>query len=190
MLAEHPDELKRIKEAGGFVNGGRVKGLLSVSRAIGDALLTPVIAVPDIIKHEINDTDELLILACDGLWDVISDQQAVNLIRDETDMQAAAERLRNYALDHGSTDNISVLVIDLKSFSINRQKLAEAVNNTNQIENNTNVNTTEEKIEEKKEDTEAKVEEVEQEKVENTAENIVEKSENAETEPVEVPSVE
>jgi serine/threonine protein phosphatase PrpC len=137
---EHPDELKRIKEAGGFVNGGRVKGLLSVSRAIGDALLTPVIAVPDIIKHEINDTDELLIMACDGLWDVIGDQLAVNLIRDETDMQTAAEKLRNYALDHGSTDNISVLVIDLKSFSINRKKLAEATNNTNQIENDTNNN--------------------------------------------------
>lgn len=154
------------------MNGGRVKGLLSVSRAIGDALLTPVIAVPDIIKHEINDTDELLIMACDGLWDVISDQQAVNLIRDETDMQTAAERLRNYALDHGSTDNISVLVIDLKSFSINRQKLAEAVDNANQIESNNNA--TEEKTEEKKE--EAKVEEVVLEKVDVTSpvENIVE----------------
>lgn len=156
------------------MNGGRVKGLLSVSRAIGDALLTPVIAVPDIIKHEINDSDEVLIMACDGLWDVISDQQAVNLIRDETDMQAAAERLRNYALDHGSTDNISVLVIDLKSFSLNTKKLAELAaasntnliaastaseetNNTNDTNTNNNKDTTSEAEEEETEEEESEV---------------------------------
>jgi protein phosphatase PTC1 len=56
-------------------------------------------------------TDEFLILACDGVWDVCSDQDAVDLIHDIKDPQEAAEALLNHSLKKFSTDNLSVMVI-------------------------------------------------------------------------------
>ncbi len=45
------------------------------------------------------------------LWDVISDQDAVEHIAQETDAQASADKLLKYALDNFSTDNTSVMVV-------------------------------------------------------------------------------
>jgi len=50
-------------------------------------------------------------LACDGIWDVLTDQDAVDLIKDETSAQAMCEKLLKTALSKGSTDNISVMVL-------------------------------------------------------------------------------
>jgi len=55
--------------------------------------------------------DEFLILACDGLWDVATDQQAVDLIRDELDPDAAAKKLMQHALDEGTRDNVTILIV-------------------------------------------------------------------------------
>jgi protein phosphatase 1L len=110
-----PSETRRIRTAGGYVSAGRVKGLLSVSRAIGDSSLPQVIAVPDILQRELTDEDEFLILACDGLWDVVTDQQAVSLIRENNDIESAAKTLVSKAFESGSTDNISVVVVAFKN---------------------------------------------------------------------------
>ncbi|CAG7852167.1 Protein phosphatase 2C homolog 2 Short=PP2C-2 [Serendipita indica DSM 11827] len=85
------DETARIVAAGGFVEYGRVNGNLALSRAIGDFefksnnSLGPekqiVTANPDIEIHELSDEDEFLILACDGIWDCLSSQQAVDMVR-------------------------------------------------------------------------------------------------------------
>lgn len=56
-------------------------------------------------------TDSFLILACDGLWDVCTDQQACDLIKDIQDPQVAATTLVKHALQVGSSDNLSVLVV-------------------------------------------------------------------------------
>ena len=71
-------EKARICAAGGFVDFGRVNGNLALSRAIGDfefkksAELSPeqqiVTAFPDVIAHNINDDDEFLVIACDGMY--------------------------------------------------------------------------------------------------------------------------
>ena len=53
-----------------------------MSRAFGDRLLKRfVVADPDILEEELSHEDSLLILATDGLWDVISNQDAVSLVR-------------------------------------------------------------------------------------------------------------
>lgn len=53
-----------------------------MSRAFGDRLLKRfVVADPDILEAELSAEDRLLILATDGLWDVISNQEAISLIR-------------------------------------------------------------------------------------------------------------
>ncbi|EGF98778.1 uncharacterized protein MELLADRAFT_95423 [Melampsora larici-populina 98AG31] len=84
-------ENSRIVAAGGFVEFGRVNGNLALSRALGDfefkqnKSLGPedqvVTADPDIITHQIGPEDEFLILACDGIWDVYSNQQVVDRVR-------------------------------------------------------------------------------------------------------------
>ncbi|KAG9047327.1 Protein phosphatase 2C 1 [Tulasnella sp. UAMH 9824] len=105
-------EVRRIQEAGGFVLNNRVNGVLAVTRSLGDSAMKEyVVGSPFTSTVEMNDADEFLIIACDGLWDVIEDQPAVELIRDCPTAQAAAETLVRHALDNFSHDNITVLVV-------------------------------------------------------------------------------
>jgi protein phosphatase 2C len=83
---DRPDELERIQAAGGRViywDGARVFGVLAMSRAIGDSYLKPfVVSDPEVRVVERNDgEDEFLILASDGLWDVVSNEVACNVVR-------------------------------------------------------------------------------------------------------------
>jgi len=115
-----PEEELRIQKSGGNVTKvktkegkviSRVNGMLSVSRAFGDVFLQPqVTCEPDITTFDIS-KDKILILGCDGLWDVISDEEAIKLIANESNPEQAAIKLRDTALSKGSTDNISVIVI-------------------------------------------------------------------------------
>lgn len=77
---ERPDELERIRAAGGkltYQNGARVYGILNMSRSLGDSFLKKVItSQPEISITERQAEDEFLILATDGLWDVITDTLA------------------------------------------------------------------------------------------------------------------
>lgn len=103
-------ESNRIAAAGGFVEFGRVNGNLALSRAIGDfefkqnKNLPPekqvVTADPDIISHQITSEDEFLILACDGIWDVYSNQQVVDLVRSLIAMRHPLDRIAEMVLDH------------------------------------------------------------------------------------------
>ncbi|KAL0456655.1 UNVERIFIED_CONTAM: protein phosphatase 2C 37 [Sesamum latifolium] len=82
---DRPDELNRIQEAGGrviFWDGPRVLGVLAMSRAIGDNYLKPyVISEPEVTITERTAEDECLILASDGLWDVVSNETACGVAR-------------------------------------------------------------------------------------------------------------
>uniref|UniRef100_A0A7N0RD28 protein-serine/threonine phosphatase n=2 Tax=Kalanchoe fedtschenkoi TaxID=63787 RepID=A0A7N0RD28_KALFE len=79
------DELARIKAAGGKViqwNGHRVFGVLAMSRSIGDRYLKPsIIPDPEVMFVPRVKEDECLILASDGLWDVMSNEEACDLAR-------------------------------------------------------------------------------------------------------------
>jgi adenylate cyclase len=109
-----PEEEERIRALGGFVGDDqRVNAVLAVSRAFGDFALDPfVLCDPYISDTQLTDADEFLIIACDGVWDVLSDQQAVDLVR-TCDPTKAATVLRDYAYMYGSMDNISVVVLKL-----------------------------------------------------------------------------
>ena len=69
--------------------------------------------------HELNCEDEFFILACDGLWDVLSSQSAVELarqsLRGHNDVQRLAEELVKEAIARHSGDNVTVLVVSLSS---------------------------------------------------------------------------
>ncbi|KAJ1921697.1 phosphatase 2C [Mycoemilia scoparia] len=105
-------EARRIMDSGGFVFNGRVNGVLAVTRALGDSTMKQVvIGNPYTTETPLNDSDDLLIIACDGLWDVCSDQKAVDLIKDVQDPTKASQILIDYALDNTSMDNITVMVV-------------------------------------------------------------------------------
>ncbi len=84
-------ERARIAAAGGFVADGRVNGSLALSRALGDhqfkanPALPPsqqaVTCVPEVRFLDLRPGDEFLLLACDGIWDVMSSQAAVDFVR-------------------------------------------------------------------------------------------------------------
>jgi serine/threonine protein phosphatase PrpC len=84
-----------------------------VSRALGDFTLQPFItAEPDVFEIDFEQTEAFtLIIACDGLWDVVSDEAACNLIKDIQDPEESASALRKLAFQKGSQDNISIIVL-------------------------------------------------------------------------------
>jgi serine/threonine protein phosphatase PrpC len=99
--ATDPEEIARVCLGGGFVVNGRVLGSLAVSRALGDGQLKQpgkrtVIADPDVTAFRPNaasvmqasghiamEVDEFIIIATDGLWDVVTSQQAVSYVREQ-----------------------------------------------------------------------------------------------------------
>lgn len=124
--ADDLDEIKRIENLGGFVTPkiegfdvARVNGIIAIARSLGDKELEELVsASPYISKTKLSSDDKRLILACDGVWDVISDEDAAGLISEVKDPHKASEILKDEALRRGSTDNISVMVVILTYSSV------------------------------------------------------------------------
>jgi len=113
-------EKQRIADMKGFIDGdGRVNGLVAITRALGDHHMKGpgkdfILAEPYTQLIEINEDDDYLILACDGVWDVVEDQAAIELVRGLTgNCTAKAKSLVSHAIKAGSTDNVSVIVVQL-----------------------------------------------------------------------------
>mmetsp|Transcript_16606 Transcript_16606/g.26325 ORF Transcript_16606/g.26325 Transcript_16606/m.26325 type:complete len:295 (-) Transcript_16606:72-956(-) len=116
-----PVERKRIEALGGFVmmNCGalRVQGELATSRALGDVHLKPYVgAKPDIRPRHIGENDDFLIIASDGLWDVVKPQEAVDLVSRQPGVSTAAPALVEMAMSLNTNDNVTVIVVDLKAY--------------------------------------------------------------------------
>ncbi|XP_059660801.1 probable protein phosphatase 2C 24 [Cornus florida] len=139
---DRPDELSRIEAAGGRViywDGPRVLGFLAMSRAIGDNYLKPYVSCePEVVIIDRTAEDDCLILASDGLWDVVSNNTACGValmcLRGKAPARAEASwpeseaggensdkacldasmLLTKLALARQSSDNVSVVVIDLR----------------------------------------------------------------------------
>lgn len=85
-----PTESQRISKAGGYVVEGRVMGNLNLSRSLGDLTykdnrdLPPqeqmITAYPDVRKEDLTDDTDFVLLACDGIWDVLSCEQCANFV--------------------------------------------------------------------------------------------------------------
>ncbi len=116
--ADTVEERARVEAAGGQVIGRRVQGVLAVARALGDhALKRFVTGEPYVATVELQAEDTHLVLACDGLWDVMSDQDVCDIIRDmpeETSCLNVAKHLISKAITLRTSDNITVVVIKLQ----------------------------------------------------------------------------
>ncbi|KAH7284228.1 hypothetical protein KP509_34G044000 [Ceratopteris richardii] len=117
-IDHEPDiEKEAIETKGGFVSRmpgdvARVDGQLAVARAFGDKMLKDHLSSdPDIREDLITKDDALLILASDGLWKVMDNQEAVNLVIHTKDPKEAAKQLTDEALERKSKDDISCIVV-------------------------------------------------------------------------------
>jgi len=94
MSEDHKPELKsekdRIENAGGFVEDNRVKGVLALSRAIGDLQYKGdanfelkdqmLVAIPEIRIQKLSSSIDFLIIACDGIWDCLTSEDCVTKV--------------------------------------------------------------------------------------------------------------
>jgi len=149
-------EMNRIKNAGGFVNQfGRVNGNLNLSRSIGDLKykqvphISPaeqmITAEPDILQVTLHEGDEFLILGCDGIWDCLTNEKAVQYVRERIDTkeprEIGEEMLDDIISDDPKAtqgiggDNMTIMIVDLlpASRSYNRKRNPDVNNNIGEI---------------------------------------------------------
>ena len=109
-------EAARITGSGAFIRDGRVNGMIGITRALGDHCMKQwIISTPHVQAIELTSTDDFLVLACDGVWDVVKDEEAIAFLREKGEQNASylAKALAVEALKRGSQDNISVIVVRL-----------------------------------------------------------------------------
>eukprot|EP00747_Dinoflagellata_sp_TGD_P222617 gnl/TRDRNA2_/TRDRNA2_94323_c0_seq2.p1 gnl/TRDRNA2_/TRDRNA2_94323_c0~~gnl/TRDRNA2_/TRDRNA2_94323_c0_seq2.p1 ORF type:complete len:638 (+),score=123.55 gnl/TRDRNA2_/TRDRNA2_94323_c0_seq2:57-1970(+) len=130
---DREDEAERIENAGGFVSFRRVLGRLAVSRAFGDEEYKAmpersngkplVIAEPEIRVEQLTPADDFMLLACDGLFDVFSSQEAVDFIHarlsnmpsNEQDPYRVVQDIVHEAIhERRSRDNVSAMLVTFK----------------------------------------------------------------------------
>ncbi|XP_060610371.2 protein phosphatase 1B isoform X1 [Anolis sagrei] len=121
----NPREKERIQNAGGSVMIQRVNGSLAVSRALGDydykcvdgkgpteQLVSPEPEVYEIVRAE---EDEFIVLACDGIWDVMSNEELCEFVKSRLEVSDDLEKVCNWVVDtclhKGSRDNMSIVLV-------------------------------------------------------------------------------
>lgn len=122
----NPPERERIQNAGGSVMIQRVNGSLAVSRALGDFEYknvdgkgpTEQLVSPEpefYYKVREPEKDEFLVLACDGVWDVMTNEDICSFIaarmRVTDDLEQIANEVIDTCLHKGSRDNMSIIII-------------------------------------------------------------------------------
>lgn len=97
----------------------RVQDCLAVSRAFGDGSLKRwVISEPEIRRLTLTAGCEFLVIASDGLWNKVSNQEAVDVVSrsNASNSMVCCKELVDMAGGRGSRDDITVMVVDLKRF--------------------------------------------------------------------------
>jgi serine/threonine protein phosphatase PrpC len=116
-------EIAFICENGGFVSGERINGSIAVSRAIGDMYFKEkgyryMSNEPDILEASLQPDDRFIVVACDGLFDVMTNEEVIAFIMmkkyDGIPSHEIVKILINHAINElGSTDNVSACIVDL-----------------------------------------------------------------------------
>ncbi len=115
-----PSEKARIEALGGKVvqlDVPRVEGDLALSRTLGDIYLKPLVTPQPVISEGLlAQENQRAIIACDGIWDVLPQEEVLMLARKKESPQKASEHIVEKALEAGSFDNMTVIVLDLSDF--------------------------------------------------------------------------
>ena len=107
-----------------------MNGNLSVSRAIGDARDKKyVIGEADVATHDMKGTEDYVVLACDGVWDVLDSREVYQCIQKHLNSggskQTVAKCIVETAKSEGSSDNITVIVVFFSSFELIKDQVLE-----------------------------------------------------------------
>lgn len=126
-------EVRRITEAGSFVSGGRVNGNLALSRAIGDfefkqkADKAPadqaITAFPEVRQIEHSEHDEFIVVACDGIWDCVTNDDVVKIVRSQikngdelkTIIESLFDRILAPCAPGIGCDNMTMTIVKFKN---------------------------------------------------------------------------
>jgi len=116
-IPEDPDEKKRIINLGGSVIGGRLQGKLGVSRAFGNIEFKEckyLTSDPEVKEVTLESDAEFLVIGCDGLFEHFSNEEIMSFIKTQISwkpLEVIVKDLVEEALDRGTGDNITVLVV-------------------------------------------------------------------------------
>ena len=108
------NEIKRIEKEGGKIIDDRLWGILAVSRGLGDFDLKTkgLTCEPNIVKKLIDHSLNYCVIASDGVWDVLNPNEVSKLIQNKK-INDMAKTIVETAMDRGSEDNISCIVVEL-----------------------------------------------------------------------------
>jgi len=154
--ATDPQERERIESLGGHVFFGRLFGTLAVSRSFGDAKYKKprtskdfVSWEPDIQEEKLTPEHQYIILACDGLWDVMSHDYVAELthrsFNEGQSPQQVARTLVREAITKKTEDNVTVIVVKIDWTSLDDDSSSSSMdddieqNPEDQQTSNTNV---------------------------------------------------
>lgn len=107
------DESERIINEGGIIRNDRVNGQLMLTRAFGDHALRKagVICKPNVSKYKFTPQDRYMIIATDGVWDVIKEEELEDICLKVENSKELTNYIINLALERESVDNISCISI-------------------------------------------------------------------------------
>ena len=110
------DERKRITEIGGKIIKNRVMGQLILTRTLGDLYVKQfgVINTPDINVYDINETINYIIIASDGVWDVVDLDTITNMGKAGKNVGEFCKDIVKLAIHQGTKDNVSCIVVSFK----------------------------------------------------------------------------
>lgn len=120
-------EMERIQSCGGVIRNNRVNGNLSLTRALGDHqfkkgndvnkyLISPI---PEITNVDLDGSEELVVMACDGVWDVMSNEEVINHIKEGLEnnhqLDFICEEILKKCLsdnpyEHPGSDNMTLII--------------------------------------------------------------------------------
>lgn len=99
----------------------RVNGAVAVSRAFGNIRHRVIIPEPDLLEIDLTGDEEFIIVACDGLWDVMTSKEVRTFVKKYMNKNGKRTKgistaLVDEALRRGSTDNVSVVFVEFKDW--------------------------------------------------------------------------
>lgn len=111
--ASDPDEKILIESLGGKVISKRLMGIFEISRTLGDGDFMKYISTEPFTSVRKRVDGAKVVLACDGVWDVLNDQTAAKIALKNKNPNDAAMEIVDFAIKNHTKDNISCIVIDL-----------------------------------------------------------------------------
>lgn len=126
MSEDHKPELEferiRIEKAGGFVEENRINSVISLSRALGDLEFKRnkkykvneqmIISIPEVRKQKLTNECDFMILACDGIWDCLGSQNAVDFVVDKLDNDVDRDPAYLSSIASDMMDSILAVALD------------------------------------------------------------------------------